>query len=59
MKKQVKHIAFFKFKADRTPAQVEQVHFAVVMEYDPIFERRLDRRPGFQLHVVEHRIHVT
>ena len=25
MKKQVKHIAFFKFKADRTPAQIAEV----------------------------------
>ncbi len=40
-------------------AQIEQVHLAVVVENDLVFERRFHLRPGFQLDVVQHRVHVA
>ncbi len=41
------------------PAQVDQVHLAVVMKNDPIFQGRFDRRAGLQFHAVEHSVHVA
>ena len=31
------------------PAQIDQIQLAVVMENDPVFERRFDLRAGFEL----------
>ena len=38
--------------------QIAQIHFAVVVEDDPVFQRGLDLCAGFQSHSVEHGIHI-
>src|SRR5882724_3861719 len=41
-----------------TPAQIAQIHFAVVVENDPVLERGLDLCAGFQSDSVEFGIHI-
>src|SRR6266496_238881 len=41
-----------------TPAQIAQIHLAVVMENDPVLERGLDLCAGFQSDSVELGIHI-
>src|SRR6266496_498383 len=41
-----------------TPAQIVQIHFAVVMENNPVLERGLDLCAGFQSDSVELGIHI-
>src|SRR5438094_330145 len=41
-----------------TPAQIAQIHLAVVMENDPVLERSLDLCAGFQFDSVELAIHI-
>ncbi len=43
----------------RAAPQVDQIHLAVVVENDLVFERRLDLRARLQLHAVEHGIDVA
>ena len=41
------------------PAQIAQIHFAVVVEKNFVVERRFHLRAGFEFHAIEHRIDVA
>ena len=43
----------------RAPAQIQQVHLAVVVENDSVFEHRLDGCASFQLRAVEDGVYVA
>ena len=43
----------------RAPAQVDQIHLAVVMENDPVFQRSFDLRAGLQFDVVQNGVDIA
>ena len=43
----------------RPPSQIDQIHFAVVVENDFVVERRFRLRARFQLHAVENSIDIA
>ena len=43
----------------RPPAQIAQIHFAVVVEKNLVVERGFDGRAGFQFHAVQRSIDIA